>query len=131
MGFIELSPAAEAIPDTAEWVARFGAGAGLDRRSCFQIQVVVAEALNNIVEHGHAASADGVIRVRCAVVGHDLEITIRDDGRPFDRLPSERFPAAQAEGGRGWPIIVNWADSIEYRCAAEHNELTLRKTLPA
>jgi serine/threonine-protein kinase RsbW len=120
---------AEEIPEAAELVARFAASAGLDKQACFQIQVVVAEALNNIVDHGLDGEGSDSVHIHCGVVEDDLEINIRDEGRPYDQLPSQRFPDGRAEGGRGWPIIVSWADSIEYRSARGRNELTLRKTL--
>ena len=118
------------IPDAAERVARFGARAGCDKEACFQVQVMVAEALNNIVCHGLREDADGSIEIHCGIVEAGLEIRIRDHGLPLDRLPSSPLPEALAEHGRGWPIIREWADSIEYRSTPGRNDLTLTKRLP-
>jgi anti-sigma regulatory factor (Ser/Thr protein kinase) len=91
--------------------------------------VLVAEALNNIVEHGMACCSAGTVQIRCGIVDSDFEINILDRGTPYDRLPSDSFPGSRAEHGRGWPIIINWADSMEYLSHPGHNELTLRMHL--
>ena len=126
---LNIPVSAAAVPEAAAQVAQLGAEADLDPQACFQVQVVVAEALNNIVHHGMARTGLGTIQIQCRIVDHALEINIRDRGVPFGRLPSERFPDSRAEHGRGWPIIVNWADHIEYHVTPRRNELTLRKRL--
>lgn len=127
--FLEMPALAGRIPDTVGRVARFGASAGYDEEACFQVQVMVAEALNNIVCHGLPGDTAGSIAIHCATTEAGLEITIRDNGLPLDRTPNAAFPDARAEHGRGWPIILEWADSVEYRSTPGHNDLKLIKRL--
>lgn len=127
--FLTVATTPDAVPEASARIARFGAQAGLSELACFQIQVVVAEALNNIVHHGMTDESHGTIEIQCGVVAMDFEITIQDRGMALDILPSDRFPDGRAESGRGWPIMVHWADAVEYHAAGAHNELTLRKRL--
>ena len=120
---------ADRIPDAAEWVACFGARAGGDQEACFQVQVMVAEALNNIVCHGLPDDDAGSIEIHCEIVEAGLEVAIRDHGLPLRKMPNHPFPNARAEHGRGWPIIREWADSIEIRSTPGCNHLTLTKRL--
>jgi sigma-B regulation protein RsbU (phosphoserine phosphatase) len=124
---IKLLTTAENIPDIAERVARFSARSGLHTQACFQVQVIVAEALNNLVSHGFTAPVNEPIQVECELIQNRVEITIRDRGQPFEALANECFPHAQSEHGRGWAIINAWADHVQYRAFASHNELTLTK----
>jgi anti-sigma regulatory factor (Ser/Thr protein kinase) len=127
--FLNMPALAGRIPDTVGRVARFGASAGCDEEACFQVQVMVAEALNNIVCHGLPEDAPRSVAIHCTTTEAGLEIMIRDHGLPLDQLPNAAFPDARAEHGRGWPIIREWADSIEYRSTPNHNDLTLIKRL--
>ncbi|MFT5176417.1 MAG: anti-sigma regulatory factor (Ser/Thr protein kinase) [Gammaproteobacteria bacterium] len=122
---IKLLATAENIPDIAERVGQFGARSKLSAQACFQLQVIVAEALNNVVCHGLTTSITEPIQVECQLIENCVEITIRDKGQPFDAPANACFPHAQAERGRGWPIINAWADHVQYRAHASHNELTL------
>lgn len=115
------------IPNAAERVAHFAIRNGCGEESGFQIQVMVAEVLNNIVSHGLAPDAAGSISIYCAIADSCLEVTILDDGRPLRRLPDDPFPSAQAENGRGWPIIREWSDKIDYRSSPGRNVLTLSR----
>ena len=127
---MEMTAAAEAIPATAERIASLGATAGLDRGACFQLQVAVTEALNNIVQHALADAPASPVKIRCRVANGFFEVTTFDRGLPMPALPDREFPPAAAESSRGWPIIFSWVDDIEYHARADGNTLTLRKNLP-
>lgn len=124
---LSIPATAAAISGMAERVAQFGTTSGLDSQACFQVQVIVTEALNNIVCHGLEESTTTSIKIRCRTLPSALEITIYDSGRPLESVPGTAFPNAQAEHGRGWPIIMAWADHVQYRALTSHNELTLSK----
>lgn len=122
-----VAAAASEISASAERVSRFGSGAGLDRQSCFELRVVVTEALNNIVRHGRVSARRSPILV-CGTIRDDgVEICIRDRGLRLGPLPDNGFPSGRAEGGRGWPIIFGWVDGVCYRTTPYSNELRLFK----
>ncbi|MGB5438992.1 MAG: fused response regulator/phosphatase [Gammaproteobacteria bacterium] len=126
---ISMTAVATDIPGTAERIAGLGASAGMDDLACFQVKVVMAEVLNNIVNHASPASNAETIEIHYRFDYDHFEVTTRDHGKPFDNQPTHEFPHARAESGRGWPIILNWMDSVEYQSHSGCNHLTLKKTL--
>ncbi|QYK42431.1 MAG: ATP-binding protein [Paracoccaceae bacterium] len=94
-------------------------------------EVVLAEALNNIVEHAYAAS-DGEIQITLAPTRQGLECLIVDQGRPMPSggpppgiLPD---PCAESppEGGFGWHLIRTLSRDLHYRRADGRNHLSFR-----
>jgi len=108
---------------------------GLDIEEAGTIEIVLAEALNNIVEHAYAcASSDGPIRINCEHRKNGLHLTIHDEGVA---LPDEKAPLGalapigdrimdMPEGGFGWFLINDLARDIKYRRIGNENELSLR-----
>lgn len=107
------------------------AGLGPDRAG--EVEVALAEAVNNIVEHAYVG-APGPVRLGCDLVGHSLYVRICDRGRP---LPDGRVPAGLAanvaapradlpEGGFGWFLIRAFASDIRYERGRGCNHLSLR-----
>lgn len=88
-------------------------------------ELVLAEALNNIVEHGHIARGDAV-----CVTWHELgrlQFRITDRGRPCPQsvidgasLPN---PDDLPEGGFGWAMIRMLCKNLSYRSAGGENTL--------
>lgn len=102
------------------------------------LELVLAEALNNVVIHAHAHRPDGVIEVR---VLHDasgkapvLTCELIDDGVP---MPDGQAPrpcsveiegdtALLPEGGFGWMLIRELARDVDYRRTDGRNRLTFQ-----
>ncbi|WP_121060530.1 ATP-binding protein [Chachezhania antarctica] len=108
---------------------------GPDMGGC--IEIVLAEALNNVVEHAYAARPGGKIRVRLRRTRSHLVVTIRDTGRPF---PGKRLPPfveldlsgsldSLPEGGFGWSLIRDLTGAVRYRHISGVNVLYLRMDL--
>lgn len=91
-----------------------------DERDCTLL--VLAEALNNVVEHGYAGGPGwiGVTRVR----GRAWRIV--DAARPFAAEGSDAMPTGEAEGGFGWPLIRALTEEVRMRRTRGMNVLTLR-----
>ncbi|WP_371055170.1 ATP-binding protein [Rhodosalinus sp. K401] len=102
-------------------------------------ELVLAEVLNNVVEHAHASDAPCAIRVEVRVREGRLDLSVSDDGRPMPggRLPEGQFPslagpkATLPEGGFGWPLIHSLARDVRYRRRYGRNELRLALCLKA
>lgn len=99
-------------------------------------QIVLAEALNNIVEHAYAQSP-GEIEVTIEVSAHGLSCSIVDHGKPMPNghLPSGRRPETRdgdtaledlPEGGFGWHLIRTLSQDLSYRRVGSENLLTFR-----
>lgn len=98
------------------------------------VELVLAEALNNVVEHAYGGRAAGWVQLTCRHRDAGIVVTIRDRGDP---MPRDRAPLADLadgrrslvdmpEGGFGWFIIRDLARDIAYRRADDTNELTFR-----
>lgn len=118
------------VPESADHVARHAANAGLDEPACFQVRVAFTEVLNNIIDHALPAGQGATIDIRCQAISGEFQLTVVDRGKPIAIPETHEFPDPRVEGGRGWPIIFNWMDSVEYLAASGCNIMTLRKYLP-
>lgn len=103
--------------------------AGLAHR-CDDVRIVLAEALNNVVEHAYRGGVPGAVAVRIALCGYDLCIDIADWGAPFsgNAIPSATPPEPQdlSEGGYGWFLIHALTSARRYTRRACCNHLHLR-----
>lgn len=111
-----------------DWLSQVG----LDDASCGKIEIALAEALNNVVEHAYAGTP-GAIRMEMTHTEGDLQVTLRDKGAALPRLrpPAGHPPAlhderdALPEGGFGWFLIRNLTRGLHYARDAGENRLTL------
>jgi serine/threonine-protein kinase RsbW len=96
----------------------------------FRMHVVsaVGEAFNNIVLHGYAGRADGVIEMEIRTRRDRISVELRDYGSSFDptTVPTPDFDSLP-ESGLGLFIIKAFM-KISYR-AGRPNVLTLSKDL--
>lgn len=98
-------------------------------------EIVMAEALNNIVEHAYADGTGG-IEISVDLGDHGLDCTIADHGAP---MPNHSLPAGEPhslddlqdlpEGGFGWLLIRSLAQDLQYSRFRDQNYLRFR--LPA
>lgn len=94
-----------------------GEGVCPDLRS--SIMIVVAEVLNNVVEHAYEEQ-EGVVEMTLFPVTGGFRFEISDQGHPMPngRLPPAGLPANTAdgmpEGGFGWYLIHSLAQDIRY-----------------
>lgn len=99
------------------------------------VELVLAEVLNNVVEHAFPGGASGAIEVAVRLAGATILCEVRDGGlaMPEGRLPEGLLPpsagrpaAALPEGGFGWFLIRSFADELDYRREGGENVLTFR-----
>ncbi|WP_204112785.1 ATP-binding protein [Shimia biformata] len=101
-------------------------------------ETVLAEVLNNIVEHALAGRGqDGAIHVRCHLEGAGLCFEVVDNGIP---LPGGECPARTMpelgkledlpEGGFGWALVGILASDLEYQRDRHENRLRFRLLVP-
>ena len=94
-------------------------------------RIVIAEALNNIVEHAYA-SGEGEIELSLRRTGGKLSVLITDRGQPMpgDTLPEGQLPACDPanlpEGGFGWFLIRSLSQDLRYCRSGGRNHLFFR-----
>lgn len=119
--------------------AELGA-AGVAAGDVANAELILAEVLNNIVEHAFGAARDDAwieMTIVPSPVGIGCEL--RDNGRPMPdgRLPRPTLPGASPpvgaealeslpEGGFGWYLIHSLARDLAYAREASTNRLVLR-----
>ena len=90
------------------------------------VEIVLAEVLNNVVEHAYA-DFPGRIEIWITRREDFLFIRIVDDGLP---MPGGDLPNGKAlrahdlpEGGFGWQLIRNLSHELTYQRDGQHNIL--------
>ncbi|WP_420328037.1 ATP-binding protein [Mameliella sp.] len=96
-------------------------------------ELVVAEVLNNIVEHAYEDRAGGDILLRLVFTPDRLSVESTDFGLPMPSgtppsgapadldVPVEDLP----EGGFGWFLIRSLSENLDYRHDGDSNRLRL------
>lgn len=109
---------------------------GTDTDGLGRVEIVLAEALNNVVEHAYANAVHGGIDLKAHWTEYQIEVTILDSGAPVpDYVLSPRNGPdvevnldALPEGGFGWMLIQRMTTRLSYRRIACLNCLQL--TIP-
>ncbi len=96
------------------------------------VELVLAEVLNNVVEHAYAQNAAGVIELQVERKDQMLEVSVTDEGVP---LPNHALPTSGQhdlevpvdnlpEGGFGWFLIKELTQDLRYSRNGSQNRLT-------
>ena len=110
------------------------AGTDMAREDGDKLELVVAEVLNNVVEHAYADQPDGIVTLIARTLANGVAIQVRDEGRsmPGGALPDGKCPIppeetdALPEGGFGWFLIRDLTRDVTYRRVGSYNRLTFR-----
>ncbi len=94
-------------------------------------ELVLAEALNNIVEHAYALQSPGQVQVNIWPHADHLTFELQDNGRPLPawRIETAELPTLDCEvsdlpeGGFGWFLIHHLTQALEYERCADQNRL--------
>ncbi len=97
------------------------------------VEIVLAEALNNVVEHAYAMRDDGDIEINGQIAGDMLLFDITDEGAP---MPLGEVPSGapakldvglddMPEGGFGWFLIRQMTEDLTYLREGGRNHLSL------
>lgn len=98
------------------------------------IELVLAEAMNNIVEHAYFGNPDGMVELQITPTDSGLICHLRDDGKP---MPEGKAPKGDRalldcemedlpEGGFGWFLIRDLAYELNYTRVSGKNLLSFR-----
>ena len=95
-------------------------------------ETVLAEVLNNVVEHAYRRGGDGPIELRLERGGNRLLVDVRDYGAPMPdgTMPGGSLPVSDGldddppEGGFGWVLIRALARDLSYARNNGQNRLT-------
>jgi serine/threonine-protein kinase RsbW len=117
----------------ADFVNQAAIQAGLDDKACYAVQMAVDEACTNIIEHAYGGEGDGKIQLNCRVQAEGLQVTIFDQGVPFnpEQVPELDTKAPITERNRrgmGLFFMHKLMDRVEYKFnTSKGNQLILFK----
>jgi serine/threonine-protein kinase RsbW len=109
------------------------AARGVSDESRGDVEIVLAEAINNIVEHAYSGKG-GMVELCLCVTDGMLDCEILDWGvcMPGDAAPSPPLPRLDCgldrfpEGGFGWSLIRSLTGGLSYRRSDGRNRLSFR-----
>ncbi len=124
----------EELDTLTHWVHHLGHEFGLAESDRYRLDLVLAEAVTNIMQNAYMDTVEHEITVILQFITQEevdrLQIQIRDDGVPFDIVqhPEFVFPenleVAQV-GGLGIHLIRHYTNECHYQRDGEENVLTL------
>lgn len=127
---VEVPGTPEAVRDLLVWLLVNPPMTDLPQDVRGAAELVLAEALNNVVEHAYARF-EGSIRIMMTRKEGDLRVVIEDDGL---ELPGYSMPEGKliepleteelAEGGYGWFLIRRLTKNLAYRRLGGCNRLS-------
>ncbi len=123
----------DALTQLSAWVHSVAGENSLSARCTFRLELVLVEAVTNIIEHASAGRTDDGITVQIAIKPGWVVACVEDTGRPFDptTAPTHRQPASLEDatiGGLGIHFMRAYTQRLEYRRVALRNQLWM--TLP-
>lgn len=106
--------------------------AGTDIDLVHTAEMVIAEALNNVVEHAYADRDDGWIKIEVSGTPNSVLVRIFDEG---NEMPNGTLPSGDAqdldvglddlpEGGFGWNMIRMLTQDLRYTRIDGQNRLS-------
>jgi len=118
-------------------VARFAPSISDDEAGA--LELVLAEVMNNIVEHSYAGGGNGTISLSIVRDRRGLSCSLSDDGVPLPEgcLARPKLPETAVltehlpEGGFGWYLIHDLTRDLGYRREGGQNLLAFRLPLAA
>jgi anti-sigma regulatory factor (Ser/Thr protein kinase) len=121
-----LQATLESIEEAARATTEFLRVRGLDRLS-FEVGLLLRETMSNAVRHGSGLDPALTVLFHCFIESGHLVLEVEDDGPGFDwRCQMARcLPGVDIDCGRGLPILVTYADAVEFNAAG--NRIKVRK----
>lgn len=107
---------------------------GISSENMSQLDLIMVEAVNNVIEHAYQMEPGHQVRVRLLYSPLRSELVVSDTGRT---MPAEvhsgnhdiQDPFALPEGGWGLSLIQAMADSFHYVTDEQGNHLHIIKTM--
>lgn len=130
----DFNSAPTAVREVLDDIGRRSAAMGLTKDVDLHVQIVLAELLNNVVEHAYAETPGCPIRLDMQIADSGINIHVIDEGiaLPNEEIPGKTMPSLDTpdlpEGGFGWALIQTIATDISYIRANGENQLQL--TIP-
>jgi serine/threonine-protein kinase RsbW len=125
-----LDSTLETVDNAEQTASRMAIESGFDDEEVMRIAMAVREAAVNAVLHGNAYDPDKKVKLEFERTGHDLVITIHDQGKGLDlnKVPDPLAPEnLMKTSGRGIFLIRSFMDEVHIRPSQTGTEIKLIK----
>ncbi len=133
---VEIKSVQEEVSNVVAAISQWLRGHEVEEDPICELELVLAEVLNNVVEHAYLYAEDGEIDILVRLRPEQLLATIKDKGRKFDGPPPVKDMDVEnmdfeelPEGGFGWNLIRTLTDNVEFERRNKQNCLTLTRNL--
>jgi anti-sigma regulatory factor (Ser/Thr protein kinase) len=121
--------------EVERWIAGLAVDWALPERTAFAVDLVVNEAVTNIISYAFADDASHPIRISLTNGAESVTVEIEDGGLAFNPLAApSRVEASDLEhasiGGRGIHLIKAYSDEQHYAYISGSNRLRLVVSKP-
>ncbi len=111
----------------------------LDDDTLGSLEIVLAEVLNNVVEHAYGETTSGPVRVELSSQGGSLFLNVLDWGvampesvlKNSERANVDAAFADLPEGGFGWFLVKDLSKNIHYARENGRNRVRIEMEIPA
>lgn len=112
------------------WLEQIATAGGFSDRDRFALDLVLNEAILNIINYGYDDDSEQQIRIQLEEHSTHFELMVEDSARPFDPLkdiqPLEEQDLEHAViGGRGIRLIKHYCNQYAYAYRDAKNQLLL------
>jgi len=125
---LTLKPSMDDIGRLAPFITSAANRAGIEGKEAKRLRLAAEETVANIINYGQATA----IKLQATVADNQLELTIDDDGLPFD--PTQDSPTdlsvppdQRPPGGLGIMLLHQMTDGLDYQRIDGHNVLKIKK----
>jgi serine phosphatase RsbU (regulator of sigma subunit)/anti-sigma regulatory factor (Ser/Thr protein kinase) len=101
---------------------------GLDESELFNLELCLAEACNNAVQHAGQAGTHALISAEAVCHTSAVELRVTDHTPGFELKTKQSTLSPHLENGRGLFIIQSLMDEVHYLRGADRNTLFMRKS---
>ena len=118
------------------WLENLASRDRIPERTRFGMDLCLEEVLSNIIRHGYAGAPNHTIHVIYGNPRRDtFTLVVEDEAPLFNPLSVQNKPMLRSleeisEGGRGIPLVRQFADKVDYEPTPGGNRLTLSFLVP-
>ncbi|MCB0163386.1 MAG: ATP-binding protein [Anaerolineae bacterium] len=114
----------------AKWLEGLAGQLGLSGEDAFKLELILSEAVTNVIQHGYADADHGDIEIRVQDQGNRLRVEVRDKAKPFNPLEQAEvvFPRTldeASEGGLGIHLVRTYTEACFYQRIDHQNVLVM------
>lgn len=118
------------LETVSNWVNELADQFQLTPKCTFRLDLVLSEAVTNIIQNAYPDGAEHDIWVSLQLQGSSVRAEVQDDGVPFDptQIPEVVLPQSleeATEGGLGIHLIRSYTQECVYQRQDDRNVLTL------